>query len=220
MHALVIFDCDGVLIDSEVLSCDILIDEARRAGICIDRDFVFRNCIGKTFDMNAKTIAKAAGRELPGSFESDYRHALLLAFDGGVKPMAGIVDILNALRVDHCVATSSSSERAERSLKAAGLSDHIGPIFTASMVGRGKPAPDLFLHVAEQMDATPADCLIVEDSLPGLAAARAAGMTAVRFTGGSHFALGFGREDPDIAERQFSRWAEFFTIFPELYRRG
>src|SRR4029078_4222213 len=98
MPALVIFDCDGVLIDSEVLSCDILIDEGRRGGIFIDRDFVFRNCIGKTFDMKANPLARATARELPRSFESDYRDALQRAFDNGLKPMAGGVGILKALR--------------------------------------------------------------------------------------------------------------------------
>jgi HAD superfamily hydrolase (TIGR01509 family) len=220
MHTLVIFDCDGVLIDSEMLSCDVLIEELARVGIRIDRDFVFRSCIGKTFETNARNIEQASGVKLAEGFEAAYREALLAAFDKSLGPMPGVVEILDGLGVDHCVATSSSRERAERSLKAAGLSDRVGPLFTASMVGRGKPAPDLFLHVAEQMNAPPAACLIIEDSLPGLEAARAAGMTAVRFTGGSHFSLGFGKGDPMIADREFSRWDQFFALYPDLYRRG
>jgi HAD superfamily hydrolase (TIGR01509 family) len=217
-HSLVIFDCDGVLIDSEILSCDVLIDELVREGIALDRDYIFRNCIGHSFADVADKIRLSTGRPLPNGFEARYRAALVDEFDASLKPTAGIFEVLAGLNVPFCVATSSSRERAERSLAAAGFANFDAPIFTASMVARGKPAPDLFLLAAERMQITPANCLVIEDSLPGILAARAAGMAVWRFAGATHFQLGFGRDDPPTADGCIASWEEFFTVFPHLYR--
>lgn len=126
--------------------------------------------------------------------------------------MPGVEAMFGTLDVPFCIATGSSTERAERSLAAAGLASLNAPVFSASMVERGKPAPDLFLLAAERMGFPPQHCLVVEDSLPGILAARAAGMAVWRFTGGSHFRMGFGAEDPSIADAEFSRWDEFIAL--------
>jgi beta-phosphoglucomutase-like phosphatase (HAD superfamily) len=120
--------------------------------------------------------------------------------------------MLGTLRIPFCVATSSSGERVERSLAVAGLSGIGAPVFTASMVGRGKPAPDLFLFAADRMGVPPRQCLVVEDSIPGILAARAAEMAVWRFTGGSHFKMGFGANEPPLADAEFSQWDEFITL--------
>ena len=217
-HSLVIFDCDGVLIDSETISCDVLIAELGREGITVDRDYVFRNCVGHSFPEVAEKLRLASGKQLPDGFEARYRACLVMEFDTSLKPTAGVIDILARLGAPFCVATSSSKERAEHSLATAGLLHFNAPVFTASMVGRGKPAPDLFLLAAEQMRVPPSKCLVIEDSIPGVLAARAAGMTVWRFSGGSHFQLGFGRDDPPMADGYLSSWDDFFAVFPHLCR--
>jgi HAD superfamily hydrolase (TIGR01509 family) len=217
-YSLVIFDCDGVLIDSEILSCDVLIEELALEGIVLDRDYVFRNCIGHSFPEVAQKIRQTSGKDLPEDFEARYRASLVSHFDSSLMPTAGVIEILERLRVPFCIATSSGKERAERSLTAAGLSRFDVPVFTASMVERGKPAPDLFLLAAERMGADPGKCLVLEDSIPGITAAKAAGMTVWRFAGGSHFQHGFGRGDPQLADGYLASWDDFFTVFPDLYR--
>jgi HAD superfamily hydrolase (TIGR01509 family) len=218
MHSLVIFDCDGVLIDSEILSCDVLIEELGREGIAVDRDYVFRNCIGHSFPEVAEKIRSSRGKVLPDGFEARYRASLVSQFDLSLKPTSGVIDILARLGAPFCIATSSSRERAERSLAAAGLSRFDARVFTASMVAHGKPAPDLFLLAAKKMHVAPAKCLVIEDSIPGILAARAAGMTVWRFAGGRHFQLGFGKDDPPLADGCLSSWNDFFATFPHLYR--
>lgn len=209
---LVIFDCDGVLIDSEMLSCDALIAALAEEGVAVDRAFVFRHCIGHSFPEVVEKITGLNGRRLPESFAESYRSALYASFETSLRPMAGAEEMLRMLGIPFCVATSSSAERAERSLAAADLTGIGAPVFSASMVERGKPAPDLFLFAAQKMGVPPRHCLVVEDSTPGILAARAAQMTVWRFTGGSHFEMGFGANDPTLADAEFARWDEFIAM--------
>ncbi|PYE86168.1 HAD family hydrolase [Pseudoroseicyclus aestuarii] len=183
---LLILDCDGVLIDSEVLSAQVLLALLAERGLTLDAEHVRRHFLGRSFPTVAAHIREAFGLDLPDSFEADYRARLLARFDAELRPMPYVLEVLPRLRVPWCVATSSSPQRTARALQVAGL-DALHPrVFTASEVARGKPAPDLFEHAARVMGAAPAGCLVVEDSAPGLAAARAAGMAAVHFTGGAH----------------------------------
>jgi len=209
---LIIFDCDGVLVDSEVLSCDALIAALARFGVAVDRDFVFRECIGHSLPEVVGRISGLNGHKLPANFAETYRSVLYQSFDSSLRSMAGVTKMLHRLTIPYCVATSSSTERAARSLAAAGLASIDALVFSASMVERGKPAPDLFLLAAERMGVPPRRCLVVEDSMPGILAARAAGMAVWRFTGGSHFQMGFGAKDPSIADTEFARWDEFINL--------
>lgn len=198
---LIIFDCDGVLIDSELLSAEVLIELLAADGVEIDFDHVRRNFLGRSFPTVARHIREELGHPLAPDFESLYRARLLKRFEDELKPMPGIAEavaMLTARGVPLCVATSSSPPRVARSLAIAGLAQALPHVFTASQVARGKPAPDLFLLAAETMRANPARCLVIEDSLPGLEAAAAAGMTAVRFLGGSHLATATLRHDPAL----------------------
>lgn len=209
---LVIFDCDGVLIDSEILSCDALIAALAEFGVQVDRAFVFQDCIGHSFPEVAAKISNLNGRLLPESFAQTYRTALFSSFEKFLRPMSGAEEMLRELGIPFCIATSSSAERVERSLALAGLSGIGAPVFSATMVERGKPAPDLFLFAAEKMGVPSQQCLVVEDSMPGILAARAAQMAVWRFTGGSHFGMGFGANDPPLADVEFARWDEFITL--------
>jgi beta-phosphoglucomutase-like phosphatase (HAD superfamily) len=171
-------------------------------------------------------VTQSSGRELPREFEVRYREALLRRFETELRPMPGAGDVLAALRVPACIATSSSTERATRSLAIAGFGNGNGngngkrrKLFTGSMVKRGKPAPDLFLLAANSMRALPGECLVVEDSDMGVQAARAAGMQVWRFTGGSHFAAGYrGGLQAARADRDLASMALFFRGFESLGR--
>jgi len=209
---LIIFDCDGVLIDSEILSCDALIASLAQFGISVDRDFVFQQCIGHSLPEVVAKISDLKDQGVPGSFQETYRTTLFASFEKSLRPVVGVETMLRALETPYCVATSSSAERAERALSAAGLGGFCDAVFSASMVPRGKPAPDLFLLAAKSMGVSPRHCLVIEDSMPGILAARAAGMTVWRFTGGSHFKMGFGASEPLTADMEFARWDEFITL--------
>jgi HAD superfamily hydrolase (TIGR01509 family) len=185
---LVIFDCDGVLIDSEVISSRVLVELAAQNGIEFDAAFVREHFLGRSFPTVAKTLRETFARELPADFEATYRARLLSRFEVELKPTAGLLPFLQRLTVRSCVATSSSPPRVERSLELAGLRGFFPQVFTASLVSRGKPAPDLFLHAARSLDVRPERCLVIEDSRPGVEAALAAGMEVMIFTGGSHMA--------------------------------
>ena len=217
---LVIFDCDGVLIDSEIISAQMLVAELARLGVAIDLDYVARHFLGRSYPTVMQQIREEFGLDLPEAFEEQYRNRLLAAFERDLTIMPGVAEVVAGLAVPYCIATSSSPRRARRSLEIVafpGLEET--PLFTASMVEHGKPAPDLFLLAAEKMGVKPRDCLVIEDSLNGIRAARAAGMEVLRFTGGTHL-QGRDLTPPDDARpaKTFDSFARFFQIVPQLRR--
>jgi len=218
---LIIFDCDGVLIDSEIISARMLIAELAQLGVTIDMPYVTRHFLGRSYPVVMQQIRQDFGLDLPPAFEAAYRERLLAAFEADLRIMPGVAAVLALVALPFCIATSSSQGRAERSLGLVGLGHLAGPrLFTAGAVARGKPAPDLFLHAATVCGADPAACLVIEDSLNGIRAARAAGMQVWRFTGGSHLAGQDGGEPDDAKPHlHFDRFAEFFTLDPRIRSR-
>ena len=215
---LVIFDCDGVLIDSEVISARMLIAELKGYGVDMDMSFVSRHFLGRSYPVVLKEVRERWGVALPERFEADYRARLLAAFEQTLRPMPGVEGVIGALGLPYCLATSSSPERLRRSLDITGLAPLFdGVCFTASEVARGKPAPDLFLYAAARMGADPARCLVIEDSLNGVRAGLAAGMEVWRFTGGSHLA-GLDLTPPEDAAPQasFAVLSDLFLLRPAL----
>jgi len=219
---LVIFDCDGVLIDSEIISARMLIEELAQLGVQIDLDYVSRHFLGRSYPTVMAQIRREFGLDLPSAFEAQYRERLLDAFQRELHVMPGVTEVLDTLAVPFCVATSSSPRRAAMSLTLTGLRNRVGDrLFTASQVERGKPAPDLFLFAAASMGCDPARTLVIEDSRTGLRAGLAAGMQVWHFTGGSHFSTGPAAfDDPDDARphRRFDAFADFFQTAPALRR--
>jgi HAD superfamily hydrolase (TIGR01509 family) len=217
---LVIFDCDGVLIDSEFISAQMLISELAQLGVKIDLTYVGRNFLGRSYPVVMQQIRREFGLDLPPEFEEQYRNRLLDAFERELTIMPGVVEVLDSLAVPYCIATSSSPRRAQRSLEIVGLPRlDATPIFTASMVDRGKPAPDLFFLAAEKMDVSPEHCLVIEDSLNGIRAALAAGMEVFRFTGGTHLkGQDLTPNDDARPSVAFDSFASFFHIVPHLRR--
>jgi HAD superfamily hydrolase (TIGR01509 family) len=184
---LVIFDCDGVLVDSEVISCRAHAETLTRHGYPITEAQVLQRFLGVS-DREARLIIEhEMERSLPDDFESQVKEATLKFYAGDLKAIADVADAIAAISLPKCVASSGTPEKIRHGLDCANLYDLLAPhIFSATQVKRGKPAPDLFLFAAEQMKAVPARCLVIEDSVPGVAGARAAGMTVLGFFGGSH----------------------------------
>ena len=218
MFDLVIFDCDGVLIDSEIISANMLIAELAKLGVEIDLAYVARHFLGRSYPTVMETIRREFHLTLPSEFEANYRAKLLQTFETELQVMPHVAEVIAALRLPYCIATSSSPMRAAKSLAMVGLGHLVGDgLFTSTMVAKGKPAPDLFLHAATQMGANPARCLVIEDSLTGIRAARAAGMAVWRFTGGSHLKNHLPEEPEDARpDLWFASFAEFYQIAPEL----
>ncbi len=215
---LIIFDCDGVLIDSELISSRVMIDGLRPLGVNINSDYVAEHFVGRSFPTVARLITERFQVNLPDDFEQRYRTDLLAAFEAELQPTLGIAAVLQELMLRKCVATSSSPQRAARSLQIAQLAPYFGAnVFTASQVAHGKPAPDLFLFAAAKMQADPSRCLIIEDSLIGVQAGLAAGMQVCRYVGGGHLAARDpGKDTENPAVRVFSDWAVFDQVLAKL----
>ena len=184
---MVIFDCNGVLVDSEALSTAIVSQEFIRAGFALTPDVVARYFTGRRpADMFAE-VEIAAGRKLPPDFAASVASATLRRFRVELRATKHAAYALSWLRGPKCVASSSSHERIRASLETTDLIRFFEPnLFSAGEVKNGKPAPDLFLHAAAQMRVEPQHCIVVEDSPVGVAAGVAAGMTVIGFVGGSH----------------------------------
>jgi HAD superfamily hydrolase (TIGR01509 family) len=216
---LIIFDCDGVLIDSEVISARQLIHELSGYGVDMDMAFVSRHFLGRSYPVVLQEVRDRWGVQLPDRFEADYRARLLAAFERDLQVMPGVQALIAALRLPYCLATSSSPERMRRSLQITGLSPLFSNrCFTASEVARGKPAPDLFLHAAARMGVDPAACVVIEDSLNGVRAGLAAGMRVWRFAGGSHLkGLDLTPPDDAIPEATYHDFAALRAAHPDLF---
>lgn len=216
--SLVIFDCDGVLVDGEYLSAQVLVETFAEIGVAIDLPFVYTHFLGHSFSSVAAKFAKLHGTGVRESFETDYRASLLRRFSSDLKPMPGVIDVLDSLAIPYCVATGSSPLRVTRSLEVTGLSSRVkNRVFTTTMVTSGKPAPDIFLHVARKMQVPASQCLVIEDSASGIEAAKAAGMLVWQFTGGCHFQHGYNHQGTEhLVDRVFDRMDGFFDTVPEL----
>ncbi|MFO1210841.1 MAG: HAD-IA family hydrolase [Amaricoccus sp.] len=184
---LVIFDCDGVLVDSEPIAMRLLIETIAGAGLTLDPEQAHELLLGKSLASMRAILARDFGLELSDAALDAMRHRLFAAFRAELEPIPGIAAALDALPCAFCVASSSQPERIEVSLTATGLWPRFrSRVFSATMVKRGKPAPDLFLFAADSLGYPASACLVVEDSPAGIAAAKAAGMRVIAFTGGSH----------------------------------
>ncbi|SOH92263.1 haloacid dehalogenase superfamily, subfamily IA, variant 3 with third motif having DD or ED [Monaibacterium marinum] len=215
---LVIFDCDGVLIDSEGLSAQVLIKALAKLDIDVDIDYFCANFVGRSFPTVAQDIRNRWNVALPEGFEASYRADLLAEFETHLHPTDGLEEMLTRLQTPWCVATSSSPERVSNSLRITGLAHWFeGRVFTASEVKNGKPAPDLFLHAARKIGVDPARCLVIEDSVPGVQAALAANMRVLRYTGGLHL-RGRVLKHPDTVVT-FDNWSELGLLAPEMHFR-
>ena len=209
---LIIFDCDGVLVDSEVLSCRCLCEALAGCGIEVGLEETLDLFLGRSLDAVLEHY-QGLGRPIPRQFPAELMAKVQETFRAALCPIEGVGSVLEGLRMPHCVASSSTLDRVSLSLSLTGLARHFGDrLYTAQMVDRGKPAPDLFLYAAWRMQADPARTLVIEDSVSGVRAAKAAGMTAWGFVGGSHYRVRDGAANLHEAgaDRVFARMADFW----------
>lgn len=184
---LVIFDCDGVLVDSEPLAMRVLLELIAEQGIAIAPDVAFRSYLGRSLASISESLNQSHGAHLSAASLSGMRDRLYALYGQELQPTAWIGEVIAGLELPFCVASSSQLERIRLSLELTGLLPSFeGHIYSASMVKNGKPAPDLFLHAAHEMGVEPENCLVIEDSPAGVLAARAAGMGVFAYLGGSH----------------------------------
>lgn len=184
---LIIFDCDGVLVDSEPLAIRALIAAVAKQGLTIDPDAAYRDYLGRSLASISASLEESHGVPLGAHALEAMRGELYALFRNELRATPGTSEMLECLEVPFCVASSSQPERIRLSLELTGLLSHFEPnVFSATMVENGKPAPDLFLHAAAAMNTEPTHCLVVEDSPAGITAARAAGMRVFGYLGGNH----------------------------------
>lgn len=185
MFDLLIFDCDGVLVDSERIAVRIDAVVLSRLGWELTEAEIIERFMGRSEAYMVSEIEAATGRPLEHGWDAEFVPLYREALAAELEPVDGIVEALDAIAIPNCVASSSTHERLRLTLGLTGLLERFaGRIFSASEVANGKPAPDLFLHAAATLGADPARCAVVEDSHYGVEAARAAGMHAFGYAGG------------------------------------
>jgi len=198
----VIFDCDGVLVDSEPISNRVLAEALTGIGLPMTAEESTTTFMGRSWASLVEIVEGRLGRAVPADLRARYLDRIFAAFERELQPVPGIAAALDRIALPWCVASSSSHEKMRFTLGHTGLLERFeGRLFSATEVTQGKPAPDLFLHAAARMGWAPEQCAVVEDSAAGVQAALAAGMTALAYA---------GRTDPALlaGARVFTRMAE------------
>jgi HAD superfamily hydrolase (TIGR01509 family) len=182
----VIFDCNGVLVDSESIATAVLVEAFASVGVRVTPETVARRFHGRRAADIFDAVEAATGKKLPAGFAADVAERTLQRIRTDLRPVPHAARALTWIRGPKAVASSSPFERIRTSLEVTGLLGFFSDrLFSASGVSKGKPAPDIFLHAASRLQADPAECIVVEDSVAGVTAALAAGMTPIGFVGGS-----------------------------------
>jgi HAD superfamily hydrolase (TIGR01509 family) len=206
---LVIFDCDGVLVDSETIALAEVRHALGQAGLKLTHAQAIDRFLGFSVDSIMQTAEAELSGALPAAFRNDLSRDILARFASELKGIAGVRLAVEALNCRVCVASSSPLDRIRAALSVAGYGPLFEPhIFSATMASRGKPHPDLFLHAAREMGASPGRCLVIEDSVPGVMAGVSAGMKVFGFVGGSHFS--------GLAQQQRLQAAGAALIFDDM----
>ena len=192
---LLIFDCDGVLVDSEIIAARVDTEILRELDYETTPEELSQRFAGFTTERIFRTVGEELGRAIPDEMIRRAQRDTDQRLEEEVEPIAGVHDVLDNLDDPRCICSNSRPERLEVSLARAGLWDRFRPyVFSAAALGegRGKPAPDIFLHAAAEFGVAPAEALVIEDSVPGITGSVAAGMRVIGFTGASHSWPGHG----------------------------
>jgi len=181
-YQLIIFDCDGVLVDSERITNTVFVKMLNELGLPLKLEDMFEQFIGHSMEQCMAKITAMLGQEPPVEFLADYRLRTKAALENELVVVAGIPEVLAQLTLPYCVASSGDHEKMRTTLGVTGLWPKFeGRIFSVNDVSAPKPAPDVFLHAAATMGFAPADCVVVEDTPTGVRAALAAGMTVLAY---------------------------------------
>ena len=217
---LVIFDCDGVLIDSEIVVCRLASEELTRVGYPITLDQVLERFAGRPErEMMAEITGDRGGCPVPVEYYGRLRHRIEESYQTELRAIPGVSETLGALRIPACVASSSYPAKLRLGLETTGLYGCLAPnVISASLVAHGKPAPDVFIYAAGWMRTAIPDCVVVEDSVHGVHAAVAAGMDVIGFAGGMHCGPGHGdRLAAAGASLVITHFQELRTAVPEAF---
>lgn len=208
---LVIFDCDGVLIDSEAIACAVDAEELTAAGYPISTSEVVHRFTGWAAREMVLSIEHEWGRALPADFSARVEARVLARYREDLAPITGVAETLRQLPWRFCVASSSKPSKLGLGLIETGLFDFFYPhIYSSVLVAKGKPAPDLFLFAADSMGVDAGSCVVIEDSIAGVTAARCAGMRVLGFTGGKHC----GPDHGEALRKAGAEWV--FDVFADL----
>ena len=184
----IIFDCDGVLVDSEAISIGTLVEMAKSHGASIDLDYAHQLFLGKSLEFCFNYIADLAQKKLPENFEEEFRKRTFEAFQKELQPIKGIHDLLAKINVPIAVASNGPADKIRLNLTTTHLIDKLeGNIFSAYDINSWKPNPDLYLHAAKIMGFDVKDCVIIEDSPAGVQAALSGGFDVFGFTNHANF---------------------------------
>lgn len=196
---LVIFDCDGVLLDSEIIACRADAEAYTLLGYAITTEEVSRRFAGMPDEAVDAALTAELGKPLPENFRAEIKKSVIGKYRTDLQPISGAKSLLSSLKTAKCIASSASPSKLALGLIETEMFELVYPhIFSTRLVERGKPHPDIFLYAAGKMDTPPSRCIVVEDSVAGVTAAKSAGMTCVGFTGGSHCAEGHSQRLYDV----------------------
>ena len=204
-----IFDCDGVLVDSELITNRVFAQMLNELGIAISLEDTFERFVGRSMPQCLEIVAKLLGRSVPHDFVAQYQTRNASALKSELKAVADIETVLAAMRVPYCVASSGTHEKMRTTLGITGLlPQFLGKIYSVTEVAQSKPFPDVFLYAARQQGVMPADCAVIEDTPTGVRAGVAAGMTVFGYCGltpkprlieaGAHHTFERMRDLPDL----------------------
>lgn len=182
MAELVIFDCDGVLVDSDRISLRIQAERISALGLEMSYEDCVRDFLGLGMEATLRIVAERLGRPVPAGWEAELDAAVREGFQRELKAVPGVIKALEEIELPFCVASSGSHDKMRFTLGLTDMWDRFaGRIFSVDEVQQGKPAPDLFLHAASRMSTPPERCIVIEDSPFGIAGAKAAGMSVLGF---------------------------------------
>ena len=179
----VIFDCDGVLVDSEIITCKVLVSMAGELGLDIDLDYTVKNFMGKSLKHIMEYLDTQLDFPLPSDFEKEYRAITFSKFAEELQPIEGVQALIEKIEVPFCVASSGPLNKIKTNLNITNLADKfINRMFSCYEINSWKPEPDIFLHAAKVMGFNPSECVVVEDSTVGVQAAIAGGFDVFMYS--------------------------------------
>lgn len=204
----IIFDCDGVLVDSETIAFSILVDMANELGANMNKQTTTIDFKGRSLNYFMETVSNIIKKPLPDNFEAEYRKLSFKAFSEEVEPIEGVEKVIKKLNIPFCVASSGPSNKIKLNLETVGLLKYFeNNIFSCYDIQKWKPDPDIFLWAAKTMGFNPQECLVIEDSLTGIKAAKAGGFDVFGFT-----AHDFKNELEAEADKTFKNMSEFLDL--------
>lgn len=179
---LLIFDCDGVLVDSELITNRVFVGMLNELGLALTLEDMFERFVGRSMPQCLSMIKELLGHDVPAEFQAQFRVRIAAALKSELKAVAGIESVLKSVTLPYCVASSGTHEKMQMTLGLTGLLPKFqGRMFSVTEVAHPKPHPDVFLHAAKQMGVAASSCAVIEDTPTGVLAGVAAGMTVFGF---------------------------------------